>query len=182
MDLRFLSKNEHKIMEAADILKESGINLIPLRLSINEIQSQDEKKLVENKLLQAFTKVCKPLFLEHTGLYLENLNNYPGGLTESFWETLKGDLITKYFKSSKVIAKTTIGYCDGRRMHFFTGELEGKIADSPCGDSTFQWDTIFIPQGYDKTFANLEEIKNKISMRRVALNNFVDFLGNENER
>ena len=73
-------------------------------------------------------------------------------------------------------AKTVLGYCDGRKMYQFSGELRGTIAAKPAGTRGFQWDCVFIPEGYEQTFAEMGELKNEISMRRIALDRFATFL------
>jgi len=59
----------------------------------------------------------------------------------------------------------------------FEGRVEGTISDKPMGNSGFGYDPIFIPKGYDLTFAQMgEEEKNKISHRKNALNKVIAFL------
>ncbi|HIG83541.1 MAG TPA: RdgB/HAM1 family non-canonical purine NTP pyrophosphatase [Verrucomicrobia bacterium] len=59
----------------------------------------------------------------------------------------------------------------------FNGVVEGKIADKEKGESGFGYDSIFIPQGYDKTFAELpSHTKNTISHRANALAAFKTWL------
>ncbi len=179
MEIRFISGNEFKISEAKEILQESGIDVIPVNLKIEELQTRDTERLVRDKLLKAFSKIGRPLFVEHTGLYLNYLKGFPGGLTQIFWDTLEADLFTELLSEKKdltAIAKTLIGYCDGKKIYIFKGEITGKIAAEPRGDRSFQWDCIFIPDGNDLTFSELGKEKNGISMRRKALDQFKDFL------
>jgi XTP/dITP diphosphohydrolase len=64
-----------------------------------------------------------------------------------------------------------------KKVYHFEGRLQGSIAREPRGTEGFQWDTVFVPQGYDKTFAELRnKQKNEISMRRLAFNAFAKFL------
>jgi len=169
MTIRFVTNNDNKLKEVQSFLK--NIDIIPAKLKIEEIQTDDVKKLVKDKLLKAFQKVGRPVFVEHTGLYIESLNGFPGGLTQVFWDKLKADRFSKLLGSlqnTKAIAKTTIGYCDGENIYFFTGKISGKIAPKPKGNRDFQWDCVFIPKGEKKTFAQLGKKKNKISMRKKA--------------
>jgi XTP/dITP diphosphohydrolase len=78
-----------------------------------------------------------------------------------------------------VTAKTWIGYCDGRRIYQFEGEIRGRIASQPRGDRSFQWDCVFVPDGYEETFAEMGERKNQISMRRIALDRLAAHLKGE---
>ncbi len=180
-EIRFVSGNKFKIAEAEQILSAVGVAVVPVALKIEELQITDTPKLVRDKLLKAFGKIRRPLFVEHTGLYLKQLNMLPGGLTQVFWDALGAELFTERFGRSdtQVIAKTTVAYCDGRRIYQFEGEIEGEVVATPRGSRDFQWDCVFQPKGYDKTFAELGDKKNEISMRRLALNelSFPRFFG-----
>jgi XTP/dITP diphosphohydrolase len=168
-----VSNNIHKIDEAKKILGDKGISVVESRLKIEELQTVDTQRLVRDKLIKAFQKVGRPLFVEHTGLYLNYLNGFPGGLTQIFWDTLKADRFAELFGQSaptnSVIARTTIGYCDGRRVYDFEGEIAGRITETPRGPRDFQWDCVFQPYGHSETFAEMGDHKNAISMRRKAL-------------
>lgn len=177
--IRFLSNNKHKIEEAKFILNSLGIEVIQLIRKVDELQTENTHNLIYDKTLKAFSLVGRPVFVEHTGLYLEYLNGLPGGLTQIFWDKLEADKFSKIFGNTdnpKVIAKTIIGYIDSVQFHSFEGEIHGIISTVPKGNRDFQWDCVFIPDGYDSTFAELGLEKNKISMRKIALDKFADFL------
>jgi XTP/dITP diphosphohydrolase len=182
MDVRFLSRNPHKASEAKEILSVVGINVIAITVEIEELQTTDVRRLVRDKTIKAFNEVGRPLFVEHTGLELSYLNGLPGGLTQIFWDSLEADKFAHLFgktEDTSVTARTLIGYCDGRTLHFFEGKIEGKIAEEPRGDRAFQWDCVFIPKGYSETFAEMGKKKNEISMRRKALDEFSAFMREE---
>lgn len=179
MKIRFLSANEHKLSEVRQILGPVGVEVIPIAQRIEEIQTENEVELVRDKLTKAFSMIGRPLFVEHTGLYLDGLNGLPAGLTRIFWDRLQAERFTALVQgldSQCVTAKTVLGYCDGRKMYQFEGQLRGTIAEHPTGPREFQWDCVFIPQGYTQTFAEMGDLKNEISMRRLALDQFAAFL------
>ena len=176
--LRFVSRNTSKLAEAKAILDPLGIVVVPVEKVIEELQIEDQRLLVQDKALKAFRYLGEPLFVEHTGLYLDYLNGLPGGLTQIFWDRLEADRFARLFGNAdhKVLAKTVIGYIDGKKCHFFEGEISGTISSEPRGPRNFQWDCVFVPEGFDKTFAELGDKKNEISMRRKALETFAGFL------
>lgn len=176
LQIRFVSRNIFKITESGEILGCFGIKVIPITREIEELQTKDTERLVKDKVLKAFDDVRRPLFVEHTGLYLESLNGFPGGLTQIFWDTLQADKFTELFGDTPVVAKTVIGCTDGRTIQFFKGEISGTIAKFPRGNRDFQWDCVFVPTGYDKTFSELDNEKNNISMRRQALDQLGKYL------
>lgn len=177
MDLRFVTKNKYKVDEVQKML--SSINVIHCPLEIKEIQTESIDEIVRDKILKAFHKIGRPLFIEHTSLYLAGINGFPGGLTQVFWDKLQADKFSEIISkmsNQTVEAKTVIGYCNGKSIHTFEGLIKGKVSDLPRGPRDFQWDCIFIPDGYTQTFAEMGDIKNTISMRKIAFDKFNEFL------
>ena len=180
MRIRFLSGNQHKIREATAIMEPIGITVVPLQIKLEELQSPDTDAIVRDKVAKAFHLIGHPLFVEQTGLFIDRLNGFPGGLTQVFWDTLQADRVSELFgqgPDTGVTAKTLIGYCDGRSIRCFCGEVRGRIASEPRGDRAFQWDCIFIPDGFTETYAEMGDAKNAISMRRSALDALATHLG-----
>ena len=120
------------------------------------------------------------IIVEDNGLYIESLNGLPGPLIKWFMKSLDNDglyKITESFDNKKAEAKVIIGvsFEDGK-VDFFDGSIEGTIV-SPRGENGFGWDKIFMPNGFDKTFAEMKpEEKNEISMRKVAFQKLKDYL------
>ncbi len=182
MKIRLVTQNPYKVEEARAFLKGSCVEVVHVKKTIHELQTKDMQKLVNDKVLKAFQKVGRPVFVEHTGLYLAGLKNFPGGLTQIFWDDLKANTFSRILgnlEATGATAKTVIAYCDAKDLHFFEGSIEGDIAPEPRGDRSFQWDCVFIPKGHNKTFAELGEEKNKISMRKLAFDKFREFLCKE---
>lgn len=181
-ELRFLTRNDGKLRELRSMIAATDYTLVSDATEIHELQTEDTERLIRDKVIRAFDIVRRPLIVDHTGLAFELLNGFPAGLTSVFYDKLQpagiAALIGKSLKPS-VTATTWIGFCDGRRIHTFKGSIRGKIAEEPRGAEGFQWDTVFIPEGYDQTFAELgNDKKNEISMRRRAFDEFAAFLNN----
>lgn len=179
LEVRFVSKNKKKLAEAQSILGSVGVKVIAAEVEIAEIQTANTETLIKDKLLKAYKRIGRPLFVEHTGLYLARLNELPGGLTQIFWDALEAEKFSDLFGSepnNEAIARTYIAYSDGKRIRTFSGEIKGKIVAKPRGSLDFQWDPVFQPDGCDQTFAEMGESKNEISMRRLALDKFAAFL------
>ncbi|WP_345989305.1 non-canonical purine NTP pyrophosphatase [Sulfurimonas sp. HSL1-2] len=177
MKIRFVTNNLNKLAEVKKMI--DAAEIVATELKIEEIQTDNVKKLVKDKLLKAFKKVGRPVFVEHTGLYLDSLNSFPGGLTQIFWDKLEADRFSKLLgtlDTTTAIARTTIGYCDGKKIHYFDGEIIGNISPEPKGERRFQWDCVFIPDGEEQTFAELGDKKNEISMRKIAFDKFNKYL------
>ena len=78
----------------------------------------------------------------------------------------------------KACFRTIISLIIDGEEHQFEGKVEGRIATEKHGKEGFGYDPIFIPEGYDKSFAELgEEIKNQISHRARAVKKLAEYLG-----
>lgn len=167
--IQFITGNEGKLKEVKAIIS----NVEGVKLDLPEIQDNNAEKIIEVKLLEAMKLARGLLMAEDTSLYFECLNGLPGPLIKWFLEKLgnKGLYeIAEKFGNFNAEARTIIGYSDGSgQIRFFSGVIKGKIV-SPKGNSGFGWDQIFQPDGYSKSFAELNSAeKNAISMRRIAL-------------
>lgn len=178
MGIYFMSSNPHKIEEVTKIL-ESKISVSPIPSEINEIQNKDITIIAIEKAREAFLKIRRPVLVDHTGLYIRDFGNLPGGLLKLFWDSLQEDNFSKIFSklgTAEATAKTIVAFCDGKRIHTFEGQTKGHITHPPRGNSDFQWDRVFIPDNQTKTFAEMDlEEKNKFSMRKQALEKFISF-------
>ncbi len=186
MKIRFVTTNSHKTKEVEAIIGNIGISIISTALKIQEILTEDINEIVRDKVKKAFCQIGRPVFIEQTGLYINSLNKFPGGLSEVFWKRLEADKFSELlrgFDDTSVTATTVIAYCDAKRIYTFKGKNKGNISPKPEGNRDYDWDCVFIPEGHTKTFAELgEEKKNEISMRKKAFDKFRRFLLNGEEK
>lgn len=176
MGLFFITGNKNKFEEAKSILPE----LEQIDIDLPEIQGIDAKLIIKYKLQEAWKHHKGSFIVEDTSLYLDCLNGLPGPLIKWFMETIgnKGlSDIAQKLGNAKAEAKTIIGYAGGDdSINFFEGSISGHIVP-PQGDTSFGWDPIFKPDGYEVTFAEMDiKEKNKISMRRQAVEKLKEFL------
>ncbi len=170
----FVTSNPKKVREVEKIL---GFKIKHANIEIKEIQSLDVCEVCREKVIKAYEILKKPVFVEDTGLYIDSLGGLPGALVKWFLKTIGNDGICRIVRGNRTAtAKTCVCFFDGHNLKCFLGELKGKISDRPRG-KLFGWDSIFIPNCYDKTLVELGlEEKNKISMRRKAFLKFKEFL------
>jgi non-canonical purine NTP pyrophosphatase (RdgB/HAM1 family) len=166
----FVTSNRNKFEEARSVLTD----IEQLNIDLKEIQNIDSKEVVRQKLLQALEHVDEEVIVEDTSLFLECLSGLPGPFVKWFSNDLLVEISEKLGESNAE-AKTIIGYAKNKEeMYFFEGIIKGMIV-KPKGELNFGWDPIFMPEGYNLTFAEMKE-KNEVSMRRIALNQLKDFL------
>jgi len=149
-------------------------------IDLLEIQGIDAKLIIKYKLQEARKHHKGSFIVEDTSLYLDCLNGLPGPLIKWFMETIgnKGlSDIAQKLGNTKAEAKTIIGYVGSDdSINFFEGSISGHIVPSQ-GDTSFGWDPIFKPDGYENTFAEMDiKEKNEISMRRQAVEKLKEFL------
>lgn len=184
--LCFVSSNQLKMSEVKELFTRKNIAIACVDYKINEIQCLDMKEIVSDKVKKAFRVLKRPVFVEQTGLYIEDFGDLPGGLTETVWNSLGAEKFCDFFGNRdnvKAKAITVIGYCDGKTVQTFEEISEGIIAKEPSGTRDYQWDCIFIPKGEEETVASLRKRKRNVSIRYKALMQFLEYIGGSaNER
>ena len=126
---------------------------------------------------------------DDSGLEVDALGGAPGVWSSSYGgdegnhilnnERLLCEMEGKSDRTARFLCTMVLAR-EGLEVAHFTGAVEGRIIDAPRGGAGFGYDPLFIPDGYEETFAELgEDIKNTLSHRSVALMKVVDFLENE---
>ncbi|GBE32953.1 non-canonical purine NTP pyrophosphatase [bacterium BMS3Bbin05] len=191
MRIILATKNRGKIKEINAVLSGTGIEFAGLDLY------PDMKDVVEDGITfheNAFKK-ARAVFdhtgikcvSEDSGLEVDALNGAPGIYSSRFASENASDSenIGKLINDltgvpyEKRTARFVSVFClyDGREARYFEGSVRGHIIDSPRGTSGFGYDPLFVPDGYEKTFAELgSEVKNKISHRAKAISGLKEFL------
>lgn len=113
------------------------------------------------------------MLVEDTGLEFAAWNRLPGALIKWFLDTVGNEGILKILTGEtnrKAVAKTAVGFFGGTQTRIFVGEVSGTVPETVRGTGGFGWDPIFVPDGHEKSFAEMTPAeKNAISMRKFAL-------------
>lgn len=190
--LVFATGNKHKAEEVQDFLGE-GFALYCLKdVGITDDIPETADTLKGNALQKAqyvFDKTGKSCFADDTGLEVDALDGAPGVHTARYAGDGKSseDNVTLLLKNLENYTnrtarfRTVIAYIDHNgSVHYFEGVAEGTITNKRCGVQGFGYDPVFMPKGYNKTFAQLPLAeKNKISHRALAMQKFISFLKDE---
>ncbi len=167
--MKFATSNENKLREAQQI---TGISFESLVVDLPEIQAINVEDVVKEKAQAAYKLVGEPVLVEDTGFSIEAWGGLPGALIKWFMKAVDNEGILKMMEGETnrtVTATTSLAYFDGVKVHAFTGSIKGKLPESIRGKSGFGWDPIFIPDGSNKSFAEMTaEEKNSLSMRAKA--------------
>jgi len=188
MRICFATNNPNKLREINNKLGKAYDIISLSALGHTEELPETHDTLEENSLEKAqyiYDKYQVNCFADDTGLLVEALNGEPGVKSARYAGPAKNSednmnlLLQKLGNSTERKAKfvTVISLIIKGKVHQFTGEIEGVIAHQKMGHQGFGYDPIFIPEGCQKTFAELDlEEKNKISHRARAVTQLVDFL------
>lgn len=191
-NLVFATGNSHKLQEVQGLFKE-GFALSCLKdVNITEEIPETADNLVDNALQKAwyvYKKCGIPCFADDTGLEVEALNGAPGVYSARYAGEQKDSKLNMLLLLKNMTGKenrnarfrTIIAYIDeNAQEHIFEGEIRGKIIENMAGGNGFGYDPIFVPEGYDKTFAQLSsETKNKISHRARAMEKFLSYINSK---
>lgn len=176
-EILFITGNNKKTEEVRAI---TGLNVTAKNLDIAEIQSLNVEDVARAKALSAFQMTGCPVIVDDTGMSIDALNGLPGALVVWFLDALKPEGILKLIANEsnrKASVSTCIAYADQMGAFVFTGTIRGEISYSLKGENGFGYDPIFIPEGYNKTYAEMTgDEKNQISMRKIALLKFKEFI------
>ncbi len=180
MKIYFATGNINKVKEAKSILKDVDIEQI--KIDYPELQGSLEE-VAEFGAKYVYEKIKKPVIVEDSGFFVKALKEFPGTYSRFVYETIGNKGILKLLEGVEnrdAYFKAVIGYCDEYGVKLFIGKVEGYVAYEERGSHGFGYDPIFIPKGYNKTFAELGEEKNKISHRKKAFEKFYEYLKRTN--
>jgi XTP/dITP diphosphohydrolase len=170
--LLFVSKNVEKLADIQDLA-----GLVPnifiehYPVDVAELQVSSFSLLLEEKTRDAFRKLHRPLFVDHTALCLEALGGYPGASSSAFWGALGSRLCDVVHKLGNPRASVSVGlaYTNGRQLWTFVERVDGEISVAPRGSRSFDWDRVFIPNGDTRTYSEMTVAeKNGLSPRAKA--------------
>ncbi|WP_228851180.1 non-canonical purine NTP diphosphatase [Aegicerativicinus sediminis] len=184
----FATNNSNKIYEIKQ--------LIPNQFEIKSLKDincfvdipETGDTIKENAFIKAnyiYENFHENVFADDTGLEVDALDGAPGVYSARYAgqqrnakdnnEKLLNQLSENALRSARF--KTVIALIINGNTYFYEGVCEGHIAETPRGTNGFGYDPIFIPLGYNITFAEMDlDEKNKISHRGKAIQKLVRFL------
>ncbi|MEA2056137.1 MAG: RdgB/HAM1 family non-canonical purine NTP pyrophosphatase [Patescibacteria group bacterium] len=195
MKLLFATTNQGKLIEAQKILTyHTIVTLGQIRTRTNSDLEQEDvvetgSTFKENSFIKAehFADLAKmTTFADDSGLEVTALSNQPGVDSHRWVEgsdhyrnlALLKRVVNKNDRSARFVTIVCLYHPATNQAAFFRGEIQGKIAKKEKGEGGFGYDSIFIPNGYDRTFGELGvDVKNKLSHRFIALKKLNKFLG-----
>jgi len=191
MELVLASNNANKLREIQSQLSLTSVHVITARQAgISDDFDVDETggTFTQNALLKAraFSALTQlPTVSDDSGLVVNALNGEPGVHSKRWISGSDQDRNLHLLKkldglsdrSAEFITVLALYFPDVRETHFFEGTVKGRIITEERGNDGFGYDPVFVPEGYDKTFAELGiEIKNTVSHRFRAVQKLKAFV------
>ena len=186
--LIFASNNKHKLEEIRNLLEGiveiKSLKEIGLEGDIPETADTLEGNATQ-KAEWVYSRTGMDCFADDTGLEVEALNGEPGVYSARYaGENCSfADNVNKLLKALKGHSnrnarfRTAICLIENGEKKYFEGIVNGTITTIEAGNEGFGYDPIFLPEGHNKTFAEMPlDIKNKISHRGRAIQKLVEYL------
>lgn len=189
--LIFASNNAHKLSEIRNLLENiveiQSLKDINLEGDIPETSDTLEGNATQ-KAEWIYNRIGQDCFADDTGLEVEALDGAPGVYSARYaGEGCSfADNVNKLLKAMdgqtnrKARFRTVICLIENGEKHYFEGIVNGTIIEKGSGNMGFGYDPIFVPDGYDISFAEMPlDEKNKISHRGLATQKLVEYLKNK---
>jgi XTP/dITP diphosphohydrolase len=163
----FVSTNADKVREVREILAPFGLAVRWRRRELPEPQADHLEEVVAAKL-DAVRDVEGATMVEDSGLFIPALGGFPGVYSAHILRIWRFGPILELMRTRPRAAyyRSVVGVRRGPRRWTFSGEVLGSIAERAAGSGGFGYDPIFVPTGWDRTFAEgTAETKNAISHR-----------------
>ncbi len=185
------TNNPHKVKEIRKILPESFELLTLKDAAVHEDLPETSGSIPGNavqKAMKVWELTGMQCVADDSGLEVDALDGKPGVDSAHFAGHPRNDARNIIFLLDQlegVVNRqasfvTVLAYVKSGQVYLFEGRVKGTITNKPLGNNGFGYDPVFIPEGFDKTFAELsEEEKNAISHRAKALKKFHDFVRTE---
>ena len=158
-----------KAREASDIM---GSDVERADLDLPEIQAATIEEVAREKAREAFRRLERACVVEDSALGFDAWGGLPGPYVKWFEKVAGLEALCRSldgFRNRSATATCVLAFRSETEQMTAIGRIEGSIADRPRGAGGFGWDSIFVPAGEERTFAEMDAAeKNAMSHRRRA--------------
>lgn len=188
MKIVFATNNAHKLAEVQAVLGDAYELVTPRMCGVTEGIPEEQATLEGNaseKSHYLYARTGLDCFADDTGLEVEALGGAPGVHSARYASdghdfAANNRLLLRNLEGEanrRARFRTVISLLIGGEEHLFEGFVEGRIIDHESGAEGFGYDPLFVPDGFDRTFAEMTpDEKNAVSHRGRAVRKLAEFL------
>ena len=183
--INLLTGNTGKLKEIKKWLEPLGIEVVLLNKDFMETQVGSLEEVIYQgmKFIGMEGEIKEPFIKDDSGLFIDALHGFPGVYSSYVHSSIGNAGILRLMDgmaNRSARFRTVIGLMiPDKGVSMFIGECEGRISHEARGKQGFGYDPIFIPEGEERTFAEMSVIdKNEMSHRIKAIKGLVEFLSN----
>jgi XTP/dITP diphosphohydrolase len=182
--LAFVTGNAGKAKELAALLRPLGITVRQDKRGYAEVQAETLREVAQAGAQHLLAGgLAPPFLLEDSGLFVAALRGFPGVYSRHALDTIGVPGLLRLLQDVELESRgasfqACLLYVDPTGVpRAFEGSCPGRIAERAVGTNGFGFDPVFVPRGYDQTFAEMTEAqKSALSHRGQAARAFLDFL------
>ncbi|MBI2541484.1 RdgB/HAM1 family non-canonical purine NTP pyrophosphatase [Candidatus Woesearchaeota archaeon] len=172
LKINLITSNLGKVKEFRQIL-EPELKVNHIKISYPELRSDNPEEIARQSAQMLANKLKKVVVVEDSGLFINDLNEFPGTCSAYIHKRIGLNGIIKLMEGTKgrqCEYKSAVAYCEpDKKPLSFLGEEKGNVAESVRGHFGFGHDPIFIPEGSSKTYGEMKNCEEAKKFRRMAV-------------
>ena len=188
MIIHILTSNEGKFREMKKMVEPLGHSVVREDIHYPEVQADSLKQVVEygiewilqNDRQEWMDDPGHGFIIDDSGIFISALKDFPGVYSKYAFYTIGNTGILRLMQgmeNREARFRTSLMFHYKGKNHYFEGECSGNIINEERGKQGFGYDPIFVPDGSEKTFAEMDtQGKNRFSHRGKAMEKFLEFL------
>ena len=179
MQINLITSNLGKVKEFKAILG-SDVKTNHIKKEYKELRSDSSEEIARESAKRLAKEMQIPVVVEDSGLFIKALNDFPGTCSSYIHKRigLKGILkLMENVEDRNCTYKSAVAYCEpGKEAVSFLGEEKGTIAEEIRGNNGFGHDPIFIPEGSEKTYGEMQNCEKLKRFRKRAVEKLKNYL------
>lgn len=160
----FITGNGWRHDEAKRLL--SGLNVERSRIALSKGDSEELAEIAKSRVLDGFRQLQSACFVENTGMFLESQVAFAGAEVKELLQELGPAAFSARYGGAHGTTRVVVAYTnDGQDVKLFEGQSSGHVAREPRGEHGYGWDSVWVPDGFERTLAELNSSKYVVNMR-----------------
>ncbi len=160
----FITGNGWRHDEAKRLL--SGLHVERSRIALAKGDAEKLEEIAGARVLDGFRQLGRACFVENTGMFLESSEAFAGVHVKRLLQELGPAAFSARFGGLRGVTRVVVAYtADGESVKLFEGQSSGSVAREPRGEQGYGWDSVWVPDGFERTLSELSSSKYVVNMR-----------------